>query len=313
MARTIWAPYVSVAERRLEAVRLAKQEAQAGRAMSPVVIEQRTIATTFWGQAWCQNVEHYSDYDNRLPRGKRYVRNGSVIDLKVERGAILALVSGSSVYRVRLDVASLAPNRWKQLCQQCSGSVASAVELLQGRVDRAVMSAMSSRQSGLFPASNELKMTCSCPDSARLCKHVAAVLYGVGARLDDHPELLFALRGVDFNELVSAAASGEALIQGKRSGRRKLDSGAIAAVFDIELGVAPAPASAATVTKSSSAKTSKKPVVTPLPAIKGRVKAETSSGKPRKKAAKTVRGKAAVVKAQKSAKRPRSRAAAKKR
>src|SRR6202048_743999 len=93
-----WRPYVSVAERRRQAQREMAKLTKKGQTVSPVVIEGRTIVKTFWGKAWCENLERYSDFANRLPRGRTYVRNGSVIDLQITPGEIKAMVSGSEIY-----------------------------------------------------------------------------------------------------------------------------------------------------------------------------------------------------------------------
>ncbi|HLK22437.1 MAG TPA: SWIM zinc finger family protein [Bryobacteraceae bacterium] len=202
-------PYVSVAERQHNAAREMEKRKRDGHTISPVIIEVRGggIAKTFWGQSWCRNLERYSDYANRLPRGRTYVRNGSVVDLQIERGVIHAYVSGSSVYKVELNITPVAKAHWKSICKDCSGAVDSLVELLQGRLSKAVMDRICRPHVGLFPAPAEIKLSCSCPDSARMCKHVAAVLYGIGARLDQQPELLFRLRGVDESELIHGATA----------------------------------------------------------------------------------------------------------
>lgn len=203
--RSGWPPYVPVAERRRKALLALKKRRQQGESVSPVLVEGRTIARTFWGKAWCENLERYSDYENRLPRGRTYVRNGSVVDLRIASGAIHALVSGSSLYEVSLRVAPVSKARWKSICAGCAGSVASLVDLLQGRLSETVMERICRRNDGLFPAPAEIKLSCSCPDWAEMCKHVAAVLYGIGARLDHQPELLFLLRGVDEKDLIARA------------------------------------------------------------------------------------------------------------
>ena len=207
-----WRPYVPVAQRRAKAEKyatnLAKKEK---RALSPVKLPGQKIAGTFWGKAWCENLEAYSDYSNRLPRGRTYVRNGSVIDLQIERGKIMALVSGSEVYRVTIDIATLPKSVWDQVKNECSRSIDSMLDLLAGRFDEGVMSRITRKDDGLFPKPKEIKMKCSCPDWATMCKHCAAVLYGIGARLDAAPEMLFALRGVDHSELVGQAVSAENL------------------------------------------------------------------------------------------------------
>jgi uncharacterized Zn finger protein len=240
-----WKPYVSVASRRAQAARAAAALRKNGRQVSPVVIEGRAIATTFWGEAWCDNLERYSDFANRLPRGRSYVRNGSVIDLRIARGVVTALVSGSSVYRVRLKVAPLPPARWRALCRTCTGAIDSVVELLQGRLSEGVLAHICAPKTGLFPAPTEIAFRCSCPDWAWMCKHVAAVLYGVGARLDERPDWLFLLRGVDAQDLIARADTGLRPAKKGRAAGRVLDGGDLSEIFDIEIAPAARPAAKA--------------------------------------------------------------------
>jgi uncharacterized Zn finger protein len=217
------------AEKKLSALK------KSGRSVSPVVIEGRTIAKTFWGKAWCEHLEGYSDFASRLPRGRTYVRNGSVIDLQLVRGRIDALVSGSEIYTARLEVRPLEPAKWQEVVQRCAGQIESVVELLSGRLSDGVMATVCDRAEGLFPGAKEISLSCSCPDGARLCKHLAAVLYGVGARLDDSPELLFLLRGVDQTELITRAAAGNGLKRPARGAKKQIAEDALAAVFGIDL------------------------------------------------------------------------------
>jgi uncharacterized Zn finger protein len=200
-------PYVSAAQRMQSASRELAKRKKKGLTAEPVTIEGRTIARSFWGKAWCDHLEGYSDYANRLPRGRTYVRNGSVLHLTVGPGCIEALVQGSSLYEVSVDVTPLARPRWKGLVDACSGKIDSLVELLRGKLSDGVMRVVTDRDKGLFPAPSQIRMECSCPDWATMCKHVAAVLYGIGARLDERPELLFTLRKVDHLELLSAGAT----------------------------------------------------------------------------------------------------------
>jgi uncharacterized Zn finger protein len=200
-------PYVSVAARRAQAVRELAKLRKKGRKISPVAIEGRKIARTFWGEAWCDNLERYSDYANRLPRGRTYVRNGSVVDLQIEPGCVTALVSGSTMYDVRVTVGPVPRSRWSAICKDCSGAIDSLVELLQGRFSKGVMTRLCEEKTGLFPSPKDIVFTCSCPDWASMCKHVAAVLYGIGARLDHQPQLLFKLRNVDQQDLIANAGS----------------------------------------------------------------------------------------------------------
>jgi uncharacterized Zn finger protein len=203
-----FAPYVPVAKRRADAAKYAKQLAKKeGRELTPVSISGRAIATTYWGKAWCDNLEAYSDFANRLPRGRTYARNGSVIDLQIKQGQIAAIVSGSSIYTIAISIATLAKPTWKRLKSECSQSISSVFDLLQGRFDADVMQRLAHPTDGLFPQPKQIAMKCSCPDFAGLCKHLAAVLYGVGNRLDTSPELLFTLRNVDHTELIGSAVA----------------------------------------------------------------------------------------------------------
>jgi uncharacterized Zn finger protein len=236
-----WKPYVSVAERRKKAEKAAAKARKGGADLSPVAASRGAIAKTFWGKGWCRNLECYSDFANRLPRGRTYVRNGSVIDLKITNGEVRAKVMGSSLYNVNVTVVAVPGKQWRSISADCAGSIDSLVELLQGRLSNAVMERICRPNTGLFPAPKEIKFSCSCPDWASMCKHVAAVLYGVGARLDSQPELIFALRRVDPKDLVARAGAGL-----RRSGQspptgKVLDDAHLADVFGIEMAdVAPA-------------------------------------------------------------------------
>jgi len=229
-------PYVSVAQRRQKAQREMEKRRKGGHAVSPVVIAGRLISTTFWGKAWCENLESYSDFANRLPRGRTYVRNGSVVHLEIQPGKIAALVSGSELYKVEITISELPDHHWKCVKGQCAGQIGSLVELLQGRLSKSVMDVVTQRSGGLFPKPAEIEMKCSCPDWAGMCKHVAAVMYGVGARLDSKPELLFLLRKVDHLELISGAVDAAPVAKaGKPRGNKTIAAGDLADVFGIEM------------------------------------------------------------------------------
>ena len=230
--------YVSVAARRAQAARELAKLRKNGRAMSPVAIEGRKIARTFWGEAWCDNLERYSDFANRLPRGRSYVRNGSVVDLQVEPGRVKALVSGSTMYEVKVTVGPVAPARWSAICKDCSGAIDSLIELLQGRFSKGVMTRLCEEKTGLFPSPKDILFTCSCPDWASMCKHVAAVLYGIGARLDHQPELLFTLRKVDQQDLIASAGSDLSRRAARPAGAKVLVSDDLSEMFGIEMAPA---------------------------------------------------------------------------
>lgn len=237
-------PYVPVAQRRINAKKELQKLQKKGRTIDPLgeLSHRSKIATSFWGHAWCKHLESFSDYENRLPRGRTYVRNGSVLHLAIAPGRIEALVQGSSLYEQSITINALPAATWKTLQSRSQGKIGSLIELLQGKVSDEIMAVVTHQDDGLFPKPKEIKLSCSCPDYAGLCKHLAAVLYGVGARLDTRPELLFKLRGVDHNDLISAVDPATALGgPTKASGRRRtLDSAALGDVFGIELETDPA-------------------------------------------------------------------------
>jgi uncharacterized Zn finger protein len=230
-----WRRYVPAAERRAKAARQAAKVRKGGQSLAPVVTQGRTIARTFWGKAWCENLERYSDYANRLPRGRTYLRRGSVIDLHIGAGHISAQVMGSDLYRIQVSVTALPPARWRALGKGCTGSIDSLVELLQGRLSEHVMQRICAPGTGLFPSPKEIKFSCSCPDWAAMCKHVAAVLYGIGARLDSQPELLFTLRNVDATDLVAHAGEGLPLPSKGPAAGRVLENSKLSEMFGIEM------------------------------------------------------------------------------
>jgi uncharacterized Zn finger protein len=232
-------PYVPVAKRRAIAAREIENLKKKGRTISPVVIEGRTIVRTFWGKAWCENLERYSDYENRLPRGRTYVRNGSIVDLQIGRGQVQAMVSGSELYSVMIEIDTISKARWAEICMDCLGSVGSLVELLQGKLSKNVMERVCRKGDGLFPSPREIKLKCSCPDWAGMCKHTSAVLYGVGARLDAEPFFLFALRGVDRSELIAGAGVDLPMTQTEVAAERVLAQDDVAALFGIEIELTP--------------------------------------------------------------------------
>jgi uncharacterized Zn finger protein len=286
-------PYVSVAQRRAKAAKhaakLAKKEK---RTLAPVNLTGRIIAASFWGKAWCDNLERHSDFENRLPRGRTYVRNGSVMDLQIKRGKVEAIVSGSEIYEVSIDIKTLPAAVWSGIQKDCARSIDSVIDLLQGRFDQAVMQRLTQRDGGLLPQPKEIKMSCSCPDWAGMCKHVAATLYGVGARLDKEPELLFTLRHVDHLELIHSAVTADNLEQAFQGGS-SLAGADLGEVFGIELeasGAAAASADAA-IPAATAPLSGKKKLPALAKAKKTAKPAKKTQSAPKKRGARaTVRG-----------------------
>ena len=240
-----WKPYVPVAKRRERAARLVAKLKLAGETLSPVTAARGAIAKTYWGKAWCQNLERYSDFSSRLPRGRTYLRNGSVIDLKIEAGEVVAQVMGSSLYQIKVKISAVPAAHWHSISHDCAQSIDSWVELLQGQLSTAVMERIARPGAGLFPSPREITFSCNCPDAATMCKHVAATLYGIGSRLDAEPELLFRLRKVDAKELVARAGEGGLPIQQRPAASRILESSKLADVFGLDLAPLEAQAPAA--------------------------------------------------------------------
>lgn len=231
-----WRPYVPVAVRRARAWSKMEKLRKKGVCIQPVEIAGRKIAQSFWGRAWCDHLEKFSDYANRLPRGRTYVRNGSVCHLEIAQGTVKAMVSGSELYNVNIEIKKLPEKKWATVKKLCAGQIASLLELLQGKLSKSVMAVVTDRDNGLFPHPKEISLHCSCPDWAVMCKHVAAVLYGVGARLDEKPELLFLVRGVDHEELITAEAGMAAVFSASQAdGPMRIAESELSHLFGIDM------------------------------------------------------------------------------
>jgi len=252
-----WRPYVSVAKRRAKALKQMQKLRKKGKTIEPIEIDGRTIARSFWGKAWCNHLESFSDFSNRLPRGRTYARNGSVCHLKILPGKIKAIVSGSELYNVSINIKPLKKSVWQSIKKQCSGKIGSMLELLQGKLSDYVMAIVTERKNGLMPLPGEIKLGCDCPDWATMCKHVAAVLYGIGNRLDTQPELLFVLRGVDASELISGDI--DMTITDASAAAKTIADDKLADIFgaDIDLDIAGQTAPAAKTHKKRSSRQAK--------------------------------------------------------
>jgi len=236
-----WAPYVPVAKRRANAAKKIAQLTKKGHHIQPIEIKGRTIARSFWGKAWCTHMESFCDLDNRLPRGRTYVRNGSVCHLDIKEGEIQAMVSGSSLYNVTIQIKPLLKERWDYIKQTCLGKVSSLLDLLSGKLSNGVMEIVVHPKEGLFPLTHEFALNCDCPDWATMCKHVAAVLYGVGSRLDADPAQLFKLRGVNFEELIDVEKAIISVTATTTSRRKRMDDDALSDLFGIDTTDHPLP------------------------------------------------------------------------
>ena len=277
-----WPAYVPVAVRRAKAGKELAKLRKKGRSIDPVVIEGRAITKTFWGKAWCDNLESYRDYENRLERGRTYVRNGSVMDLQIAPLTVTAMVSGSSLYSVRIDIDAAPKAQWQAICRDCAGGIDSLVELLQGRFSKAVMERLCRQGGGLFPEPKRIRFSCDCPDYADMCKHVAAVLYGVGARLDHKPELLFKLRAVDERDLLANLDPSVTLSGTKAADEKILQADDVSALFGLDMARDEPPPAEKPARAKKPAKIAAAPVAPAPVADKTRtVKAAASPRKPK--------------------------------
>ncbi|MDR2451924.1 MAG: SWIM zinc finger family protein [Candidatus Accumulibacter sp.] len=227
-------PYVPVAGKRADA---QKKIAVLGKTekLSPIVISGRKIARTWWGESWCANLERYADYANRIERGRSCVRNGLVIDLSVGEGRVVARVMGSKLYRVEIGIDGLSRKTWKKVAEQAGRRIGSLAELVEGKFPQELGEIFMRQGEGLFPSPREIHMQCSCPDYALMCKHVAAALYGIGARLDDDPLLFFKLRAIPFEALLKKSVD-EKMKRLLKNARRKTErvlTGDITRIFGL--------------------------------------------------------------------------------
>lgn len=187
-----------------------KKEKAKGKVLEPITVSGREVVKSWWGKAWCDNLEQYADYDSRLSRGKRYIRSGAVIDLKIQKGKILARVQGrrKAPYKVEIRISPLSEERCQKIINRCSTKIENLESLLKGDFPKELKELFMDTD-GLFPAPCEIGFSCSCPDWALMCKHVAAALYGVGVRLDENPLLFFQLRGIDVERFIDVTLANK--------------------------------------------------------------------------------------------------------
>lgn len=233
--------YVTVAEKRELALKKLEQLKKKNPLIAPIILTGRSLTRTWWGKSWNVNLEGYADYTNRISRGRSYVRNCAVLDLQLTEGTITALVQGSESkpYQIKIAIRPLAKENWDALTKDCAGKIDSLQELIAGKFPKALSELFTAKGKGLFPAPREISLQCSCPDGARMCKHVAAALYGVGARLDDDPTLFFKLRGVNVEALISETITKKSkslLEKSNKKSRRVMEGADVAGMFGIEMG-----------------------------------------------------------------------------
>ncbi len=199
--------YETIAQKKARAAKSVEKLKKKNKQLSPIVCTGRKLAITWWGSAWNENLERYADFSNRISRGRNYLRQGAVLDLQIAPGQVTALVQGSRIkpYQVVIKIHPLNPDTWQDIVKACAGSIHSFQDLISGRFPKTLVEIFTARGTGLFPSPREIAMSCSCPDWAGMCKHIAAVLYGIGVRFDEDPLLFFHLRQANFDELITLA------------------------------------------------------------------------------------------------------------
>lgn len=222
MGRYGFPEYESVADKKAKASMSLEKLKKKNPDIEPVIIEGRALAKNWWGKAWNLNLESYADFGNRIARGKSYVRSNAVLDLKISKGLIQAKVQGSrsKPYEVEIKIDALDSKKWEQVTALCNHRIDSLEQLVEGKFPKELEVLFTDRKYGMFPSPKEIHFDCSCPDWASMCKHVAAVLYGVGARLDINPMLFFELRGLDGQELVRKSMEQKLESMLKNAGRK---------------------------------------------------------------------------------------------
>ena len=160
----------------------------------------------WWAARWIAALERLMD-TNRLNRGRRYARGGQILSVEERAEGVTAKVQGSraSPYRVHVELEQFSDEQWEKVIEALSEHALFAARLLSGEMPEDIEEAFSAAGVGLFPERRgELHTECTCPDSAVVCKHTAAVHYILGERFDEDPFLIFRLRGRTEEQLIHA-------------------------------------------------------------------------------------------------------------
>lgn len=232
--------YIPVAEKKAKAGRKLKQLKKKNPDIKPIIIEGRAIAKTWWGKSWNVNLERYADYNNRIGRGRSYVHHGAVLNLQIDSGRVESLVQGSrsKPYSVTIKIQAIDKTIWQDIKTACEGRLDSLQELLDGKFPKALGEIFTAKGKGLFPSPKEIEFDCTCPDWAYMCKHVAATLYGIGARLDEDPDLFFKLRKVEMGGLITQTVKDKThklLKTAEKKSKRVIADADLSDVFGIDL------------------------------------------------------------------------------
>ncbi len=176
---------------------------------------------SWWAGRWSAALERLVD-SKRLARGRTYARKGQVLDIKIAGGRVSAPVQGSRPrpYQVTIEITPLSDEVWERVADALAEQALYAAQLLAGEMPQDIEEAFTAAGASLFPdKQKELKTSCSCPDWANPCKHVAAVYYLLGEQFDEDPFLLFELRGRTREQVMAA-------LRARRAGDTAAEEGA---------------------------------------------------------------------------------------
>ena len=230
--------YITAAEEKAKIEKKLASLMKKNKDIEPVIISGNKIAKNWWGIAWNNNLESYADYSNRIARGKKYVKYGAVLDLKITKGRVIALVQGSrkKPYEVVIGIDPLPLSKWKSILKLYSHKIDSLEALAEGEFPKELEETFALKGEGLFPGPDEIHFICSCPDSAYMCKHIAAVLYGIGARFDKDPTLFFMLRDIEIKDLIKKSVEqkmGDMLKNSEKATDREIKDKDIMELFNL--------------------------------------------------------------------------------
>lgn len=218
-------------------VKAAKKKGQKMEPAIPVTGEDEEICQSWWGRAWCSNLMRYADFASRLERGRRYIRTGTVVDLKIRKGRVEARVQGTRKipYKVDIRISPFSEEKCQAVMAKCGRKIENMEDLVAGTFPEDLKD-LFTEEGGFFPTPAEISCICSCPDWAIMCKHVAAAMYGIGLRLDENPFYFFEMRGIDINRFLDVTVDNkvESMLENADTvTERMLDTGKLDAIFGI--------------------------------------------------------------------------------
>ena len=173
---------------------------------------RKKYGNTWWGKQWL-NALNNIDYSNRLPRGRTYANKGLTKNIMILRNRVTADVSGSRPrpYKVEYTFPAFSANDKAGILDIVTSNPLHLSRLLNRDLPEELHELCNKKGINLFPRSwRDIEGSCSCPDFAKPCKHMAAVLYKIANEIDQNPFLVFQLHDFDlFKELEDVGYTAE--------------------------------------------------------------------------------------------------------